>query len=261
MAIFQKHLASFTILKAHCHTQTFQDDFHFLWVFFFRNTSPSPWLRPKTMSLSASSVHHITLLNTIFDQCLHGRLFCPLPQLRLWPRWLSREPTSRRPHHNYHCFHSVTLPPSSKDLTPPQSLPFPHTISPNCHNQGVSIRFCLLFFFYSFESHVRPQFPVSRSNKKRLVLPHWAIGHAVLTVSVLAEEQLSKKQEVTGSYQQKMEQWRCYFMPLSETHQQSGLSPVYPHDRHTSHIVSANWWLCWKWAHAMGTIYTACNPI
>lgn len=48
-------------------------------------------------------------------------------------------------------------------------------------------------------------------------------------MSVLAEEQLSKKQEATGSYQQKMEQWRCYFMPLSETHQQSGLSPVYPH--------------------------------
>lgn len=52
---------------------------------FFRKTSSSPWLRPKTMSLSASSVHHITLLNTIFDQCLHRRLFRPLPQLHLWP--------------------------------------------------------------------------------------------------------------------------------------------------------------------------------
>lgn len=52
---------------------------------FFRKTSSSPWLRPKTMSLSASSVHHITLLNTIFDQCLHRRLFRPLPPLHLWP--------------------------------------------------------------------------------------------------------------------------------------------------------------------------------
>lgn len=33
-AIFQKRLASFTVLKVHCHTQTFQDDFHFLCLFF-----------------------------------------------------------------------------------------------------------------------------------------------------------------------------------------------------------------------------------
>lgn len=41
------------------------------------------------------------------------------------PCWLSIKPTSRRPHHNRHCFHSVTLALTPKDLPLSQSLPFP----------------------------------------------------------------------------------------------------------------------------------------
>ncbi len=139
--IFQKHLASFTVLKAHCHTQTF------ILSLFFCSFQGS-FLLPVAQTIGYVFIcpfcapHHYT--NTIFDQCRHRRLFCLLPQLHLWPRWLSKEPTSRRPHHNCHCFHSVTSALTSQDLTSPQSPSFPHTISPNCHNQGVSVCSCLL---------------------------------------------------------------------------------------------------------------------
>lgn len=45
-------------------------------------------------------------------------------------------------------------------------------------------------------------------------------------VFVPAEEQLSKEQEVTGSNQQEMEQWQCYFMPLRETHERTAFNPA-----------------------------------
>lgn len=50
-------------------------------------------------------------------------------------------------------------------------------------------------------------------------------------VFVLAEEQLSKEQEVTASNQQKMEQWRCYYVPLCDTLQRRALYCWVPPDR------------------------------
>lgn len=145
-AIFQKHLASFTVLNVHCHMQTFQDDFHFL-CFFFSGRLLPPRDSDQRLCLYLPLLCTTSLYWTPYLISVStGGSFARSHRSISGPRWLSREPTSRRPHHSYHCFHSVTLPPSSKDLTPPQSLPFPHTISPYCHNQGVSIRFCFLFF-------------------------------------------------------------------------------------------------------------------
>lgn len=153
-------LTSFTVLKAHCHIQTFQDAFHLLSLFcvFFPPTLNPPstlWLRPKAMSLSAPPVHHIAILNTISDQCRHRRLFA-----------LSHSSISgfasgsaERPHQE-NLIITVIVFTWALWLWLPRTWPhlnhylFPHTISPKCHNQGESICFGLFYYLLSTFFHI-----------------------------------------------------------------------------------------------------------
>lgn len=113
--------------------------FFVCFVFFPRNPFSSLWLRPKAMSLSAPSMRHIAILNTYLISASTGGSFALSHSSISGPAGSAESP------HQEGLIITVIV----FTLSLPRTCPhlnhylFPHTINLNCHNQGVSICFCL----------------------------------------------------------------------------------------------------------------------